>query len=169
MYTLSSYVRIILSDFIMERAKCAYSTACYLIQNDQVLFLHFNKKWGKVFAPPGGKAQDGESPLECMLREFEEETGLLLQDPKLKGYSFWDWCHKEYGIIFIYTATTYKGTLQNGEEGNLSWIPINQTKDIEQFDMNAKFNDLIFEDGLFEGNFDLDEDNTVISYQIRKL
>lgn len=53
--------------FIMERAKCAVSTVCYLMKDDETLFIQFNKKWGHVFAPPGGKMIDGESPLECII------------------------------------------------------------------------------------------------------
>lgn len=153
----------------MERPKCSISTVCYLIEDDQVLFLHFNKKWGQVFCPPGGKAFEGESPLECILREFTEETGLLLKDVQLKGYSYWDFIHEEYGIIFIYTASGYTGTLKEGKEGNLSWVKIKDIKELKQFDMNEKFSDLIFEDGLFEGYFELDQNNKVMSYKINKL
>jgi len=53
----------------MERPKCVVSTACYLIENDEVLLLKFNKKWGNVYNAPEGKAEKGESPLNCILRE----------------------------------------------------------------------------------------------------
>ena len=41
-------------------------------------------------------------PLECITREFYEETGLNLVNPRLQGISFW---HDSVdGIIFVYTA-----------------------------------------------------------------
>jgi len=52
------------------------STVCYLKKNNQILMLKFTKKWGQVYAPPGGKFETGESPLACIIREFKEETGL---------------------------------------------------------------------------------------------
>lgn len=153
----------------MERAKVAGSTACYLIEDGKVLFLHFNKKWGHVYAPPGGKMNEGESPSECIIREFEEETGLILKDPKLKGYSYWDWIHEEQGIIFFFTATSYTGSMKEGVEGKLSWVDIKDVKGLKQFDMNSKFTDFIFEDGIFEGKFELDKDHQVKTYQLTKI
>jgi len=153
----------------MERAKVAASTACYLMKDGKVLLIHFNKKWGQVYAPPGGKIIEHESPLECILREFKEETGLILEDPKLKGYSYWDWMQEEQGIIFFYTATSYTGSIKEGAEGKLSWINLEDMKKLKQFDMNSKFTDLIFEDGIFEGHFELDENNQVKTYKITKI
>ncbi len=45
--------------------------------------LQFSKKWGHVYAPPGGKFEEGESPLDCIVREFCDETRLILVNPKL--------------------------------------------------------------------------------------
>lgn len=44
------------------------STVYYLKQNDKVLMIKFTKKWDQVYAPPGGKFEEGESPLDCILR-----------------------------------------------------------------------------------------------------
>ncbi len=78
------------------------STACYLKKDNKVLMIKFSKKWGQVYAPPGGKFETGESPLDCILREYYEETGLTLINPKLQGISYW---HDDYeGIIFIFVA-----------------------------------------------------------------
>ena len=46
-----------------ERIAHLNSTVCYLKQDDKVLMIKFNKKWGQVYAPPGGKFETGESPL----------------------------------------------------------------------------------------------------------
>lgn len=65
------------------RANFFVSTACYLKKDNKILFIKFNKKWGQVYAPIGGKMEClGKHPTECLLREFKEETGLELKDPK---------------------------------------------------------------------------------------
>lgn len=149
------------------RAKLYASTACYLIQDNKVLFIKFNKKWGNVYAPPGGKLEEGETPTECVTREFKEETGLEIKNPKLKGISYWN--DGSEGIIYIYEANQCDGYINESDEGKLEWIDIEKIKDIEQFEMNKKFTDYIFEDGIFEGKFILDDKSNVKEYKIVKI
>lgn len=151
------------------RVKHSIATICYLEKENKVLFLKFDKKWGQVYAPPGGKMDEGESPFECIIREFKEETGLTIINPKLKGYSYWNYVDKEYGIIFIYKAKEYIGELKSSTEGNVMWINKNEISKLKQFDMNSKFTDLIFDESIFEGNFTLNDDDTVKEYKINKL
>ncbi len=49
---------------------------------------------------PGGKLEDNEGPVHCALREFREETGHLLGDPKfvLK-------MQKDNGTCYVFTGT----------------------------------------------------------------
>lgn len=85
------------------------STACCLKKDGKVLLIRFAKKWGQVYAPPGGKFEAGETPLDCILREFYEETGLTLLRPKLQGISYWK--DDAEGIIFVFTAEDFDGDL----------------------------------------------------------
>ncbi len=39
------------------------SAACYLKKDNKVLMIKFTKKWEHVYAPPGGKFEEGETPL----------------------------------------------------------------------------------------------------------
>lgn len=149
------------------RASFYISTACYLVKEDKVLLIKFNKKWGQVYAPIGGKMEYGETPTECVIREFKEETGLELKNPKLKGISYWK--DSTEGIIFIYVAENFDGDLQESEEGRLEWIDIKELDNIKQFDMNTKFTKYVFEDEMFEGKFILDDNAKLLEYKIRKM
>lgn len=75
-------------------------------KDNKVLMIKFIKKWGHVYAPPGGKFESSESPLDCIIREFYEETGLTLINPRLQGMSYWN--DETEGIIFVYTAEEFK-------------------------------------------------------------
>ena len=120
-----------------ERISHLNATACYLKKDNHVLMIKFAKKWGQVYAPPGGKFESGESPLDCIVREFYEETGLTLINPKLQGISYWK--DSVEGVIFIYTADKFEGELiSNSSEGNLEWIRIDDLLSIKQFDQNDK-------------------------------
>ena len=142
------------------------ATACYLKKDDKVLMIKFNKKWGQVYAPPGGKFEECESPLECITREFYEETGLNLVNPRLQGISFW---HDSVdGVIFVYTAEDFTGDLKiTSEEGTLEWIKFDDLSQINQFDQNKFFTPYLFKPEVFEAKFILDEKCKVKEYTIK--
>ena len=151
-----------------RRVTHANATVCYLKKDNQVLMIKFSKKWGQVSAPPGGKFETGESPLDCILREFYEETGLTLIHPKLQGISYWK--DSSEGIIFVYTASDFKGVLKTvSKEGRLEWISLEDLSKIKQFDQNQKFTPYLFQKKLFEGKFLLDDSCNVLEYEIRNM
>lgn len=151
-----------------ERIAHLDATVCYLKKDNKVLMIKFTKKWGQVYAPPGGKFESGETPLDCIIREFYEETGLTLINPKLQGISYWQ--DSVEGIIFVYIAEEYKGKLTiSSSEGELEWIEIDDLLSIKQFEQNEKFTPYLFKDELFEGKFLLDDKCEVLKYEIRKI
>jgi ADP-ribose pyrophosphatase YjhB (NUDIX family) len=74
------------------------STACVVVQGNQVLLQHRadNHMWGL----PGGIMDIGETVVESVQREVEEETGLSIIDPVLFG---------------VYSGPRYEGTYANGD------------------------------------------------------
>lgn len=132
--------------------------------------IKFTKKWGHVYTPPGGKFEEGETPLplDCIMREFYEETGLILINPRLQGMSYWK--DESEGIIFVYTAEDFKENLTTAsEEGNLECIRLEDLSTILQFDQNQKFTPYLFKDELFEGRFLLDSKCKVLKHGITKI
>lgn len=102
------------------------TTLCYLDIGDRTLMLHRVKKKNDVnhdkWIGVGGKFEPGESPEECMLREFREETGLTLTKWAYRGIVTFvseDWC--EY--MHLFTSTAYEGELRECDEGTLEWVP----------------------------------------------
>ncbi len=152
-------------DFKKMRIKHHLSCACYLEENDKVLMIKFAKKWDHVYSPPGGKVEKGESPLECVIREYEEETGLVLQNVRLQGVSYYT-CTTD-GCIFIYTAKGYEGVLRASGEGDLEWVKKSDLPNIRQFEQNEAFTPYLFQDKIFEAKFQITEDAKVLSKQIR--
>ncbi len=158
--------------FSIKKHRVAHynSTVCYLKKDDKVLMIKFSKKWGFVYAPPGGKFEEGETPLDCITREFYEETGLNLINPRLQGISYWKDNKNKKGIIFIFTAEDFTGNLiASSNEGNLEWINFDELQNILQFDQNQKFTSYLFKKDLFEGKFLIDGHCNVLNYEIRKM
>ena len=107
------------------------TSLCYIQRDDEYLMLHRVKKekdenrdkWIGI----GGKFEPGESPEECMLREFVEETGLTPTGWRYRGLVTFvseDWC--EY--MHLFTATGYEGELRECDEGTLEWVPDEQVE-----------------------------------------
>ena len=106
-----------------------HTTICYLSVNGRTLMIHRIKKKNDVnhdkWIGIGGKFEHGESPEECITREFREETGLTptgLRYRAIITFLSKDWC--EY--MHLFTATGYEGTLGDCDEGTLEWVPDDQ-------------------------------------------
>ena len=107
------------------------TTLCYLSVGGRTLMLHRVKKKNDVnhdkWIGIGGKLEHGESPEECMLREFAEETCLTPTGWCYRGlvtFVSQDWC--EY--MHLFTATGFEGALRECDEGTLEWVPDEQVE-----------------------------------------
>ena len=58
--------------------------SCYVEHDNKILMLHRqdHKPQGNTWAGPAGKMDDGEDIHGAIRRETEEETGVLLKNPK---------------------------------------------------------------------------------------
>ena len=94
----------------------------YLRTDDTVLLIR--KSEGRPHAGEwiglGGKVEPGEDPVSSAVREFREESGLVLADPKLRGTFIWV-DEVKCGIVHVVTGTEYTGRLSESEEGELRW------------------------------------------------
>ncbi|MGN0316544.1 MAG: NUDIX hydrolase [Lachnospira sp.] len=102
------------------------TTLCYIEQDEKYLMLHRIKKENDInrdkWIGVGGHFEKNESPEECLLREVKEETGLTLKSWKLRGIITFisNECPAEY--MFLYTADSFTGELQECNEGVLEWV-----------------------------------------------
>jgi 8-oxo-dGTP diphosphatase len=80
-------------------------------------------KWNGL----GGKFLPGETPEECVIREVKEECGLLIKNPKLRGFlTFPEFSNNEDWYVFVFVASEFDGQIIESNEGNLEWIDDDQ-------------------------------------------
>lgn len=130
-----------------------YSTMCYLIDNDNVLMLLRNKKLNDInknkWLGVGGKIYPNETPLECIKREFKEETNLNLHDLEYVGkVSFDDNDYHE--TIYLYRAYSYDGEIMESNEGELHFVPINKVLELELWEGDKYFLEYVFNNSEFD-------------------
>lgn len=148
------------------------ATLCYVrdTKTNKTLMLHRIKKkqdmhegkWNGL----GGKFEEGESPEECVIREIKEESGLIIQNPKLKGFitfpefdGFDDW------YVFLFTVEHFSGDLIDSKEGELKWIPDNEVTKLPLWEGDRIFIPWLSEDKFFSAKF-IYENKKLISHEV---
>ena len=128
------------------------ATLCYIKRAGYTLMVHRNKKANDIHEGKwnglGGKFEAGETPEECVKREVEEESGLLIQNPRLHGLIMFPNFKANDWYVFVFTATDFTGELIESPEGKLEWIP-----DEKILDLNLWESDHIFMRWIQEGKF----------------
>ena len=129
------------------------TTLCYLERNGQYLMLHRTKKvndenhdkWIGV----GGKFEDAESPEDCMRREVQEETGLLVTAARYRGIVTFvsDVYPTEY--MHLFTCTDWEVTPRECDEGELAWIDKKKLLSLPMWEGDRIFLELIDTDTPF--------------------
>lgn len=95
---------------------CMLTNGEYVLVQDRI-----DPDWpGIVF--PGGHVEKGESITDSTVREFFEETGLTVEDPKLCGIQDWDWGEDGRYMVFLFKATRFHGELRSSDEGGVKWV-----------------------------------------------
>lgn len=146
------------------------ATLCYVRVNDQTLMLHRIKKdqdmhqgkWNGL----GGKLENGESPEECAIREIEEESGLRVSDPKMRGViTFPAFDGLEDWYVFVFTATQFTGALIDSNEGVLAWIDNDKLFDLNLWDGDKIFMRWLDQEKFFSAKFEY-EDRQLIDHHV---
>lgn len=130
--------------------KSRLTTLCYIEKDNKYLMLHrvskkndINKdKWIGI----GGHFEEGESPEDCLLREALEETGLTLLSYRFRGIV--TFCSEAYPVEYmcLYTADAFGGELKECEEGKLEWVEKERLAELNLWDGDLLFLDLIERD-----------------------
>lgn len=120
--------------------------------------------------PPGGRTERGERGIDCMVREFREETGLTLTNPKLRVITTFynqgrilggkenpeDWC------VEVYEANDYTGELKEEHpKAKPIWINDSDLAKIRMYPGDKKILELLAHEGVFEAITQYDKEELI--------
>lgn len=130
------------------------TTLCYLEKDSKYLMLHRNKrevdinkgKWVGV----GGKLEKNETPEQCLKREVREETGYELKSYDFKGLVVFNYNEDEPLFMYLYTSSDFSGTQKEEcEEGELRWIEKNEVLNLNLWEGDRIFLELLYKNSPF--------------------
>ncbi len=102
------------------------TTLCHIEKDGKYLMLHRVKKENDMnkdkWIGVGGKFLEEETPVECLLREVYEETGLTLNSYQYRGIVIFESDIYENEAMHIFTSDDFSGNIKECDEGNLEWI-----------------------------------------------
>lgn len=102
---------------------------CMLTRADGKVLVQnrIDPNWGGLTFP-GGHVEPGESLVDSIVREMQEETGLTIRNPKLIGSKSWMQKDGSRYLVLLYIATEYEGELHSSEEGDIAWMTIEEMR-----------------------------------------
>jgi 8-oxo-dGTP diphosphatase len=106
-------------------------------------------KWNGL----GGKFEQGESPEECVVREVREESGLTIENPRLRGLLMFPGFKGDDWYVFVFTATDFNGELKENGEGYLKWIPDAELESLPLWPSDHIFFPWLREERFFSAKF----------------
>lgn len=106
--------------------KIVLVAACALVDSDGRILLA-QRPEGKSLAGmwefPGGKVEAGETPEETLVRELNEELGIVTRIPCLAPLTFASHTYETFHLLMpLYVCRRYEGIPQGREGQAIKWV-----------------------------------------------
>ena len=123
----------------MRTESVELTVLCLIHKNGRYLLQDRIKNDWKGYTLPGGHIEPGESIVDAVIREMQEETGLTIRHPHLCGVKQFPLEEGRY-IVFLFETEEFEGDLRSSEEGTMYWI---DERELSKVNLVEDFEDLI--------------------------
>ncbi|MCD7847848.1 MAG: 8-oxo-dGTP diphosphatase [Oscillospiraceae bacterium] len=140
----------------MRTENVELTVLCLIHRGDELLLQDRLAEDWKGYTLPGGHIDPGESIVDAVIREMQEETGLTITNPHLCGVKQFPIENGRY-IVFLFETSHFSGQLKSSDEGAMHWIrreKLHEVKLVDDFDELLK---VMLDDSLTEFQYVVDE------------
>ena len=107
--------------------------ACALVDADGRVLLA-QRPEGKPMAGlwefPGGKVETGETPEQTLIRELEEELGIVVKEACLAPLTFASHTYPDFHLVMpLYVCRRWDGMVTAKEAQKLAWVRPNRLRE----------------------------------------
>lgn len=103
-----------------------FVVACALVDADNRVLIS-KRPEGKALAGlwefPGGKLEPGETPEDCLIRELQEELGVITKPACLAPLTFASFRYPDFHLFMpLYVCRRYEGIARGVEGQEIKWV-----------------------------------------------
>jgi 8-oxo-dGTP diphosphatase len=107
--------------------------ACALIDTDNRVLIA-QRPEGRDMAGmwefPGGKVEPNETPETALIRELEEELGIVVKPPCLAPFTFASHAYPKFHLLMpLYVCRRWEGEVTPREGQRITWVRANRLSD----------------------------------------
>ena len=107
--------------------------ACAFVDADGRVLLAqrpAGKSMAGLWEFPGGKVEAGETPEQTLIRESEEELGIVVKEACLAPLTFASHRYPDFHLLMpLYVCRRWDGTVAAKEGQRLAWVRPNRLRD----------------------------------------
>ena len=95
----------------------------YLIKDNRIVVINHKEHDSGYYDIPGGKIEDGETAYETSIREFKEETGIIITRQHCIGHNIIEYPERIFEFD-VFVVDEYSGEPLEFEENKSMWFNI---------------------------------------------
>lgn len=145
------------------------ATLLFVIRDEQILLIRKKRGLGAgKINGPGGKVDPGETPLECAVRECQEELHITPLDPQYGGQHLFQFTDGYSIHVWAYRCDAFEGTPTETEEAEPLWFALDEIPYDQMWADDRIWLPLLIEGKPFVGRYVFDGDR-MLDYRIERV